>query len=286
MPISILEQPAVAVAATVLAIWQLAVAWRSLRRTTLAAPLFWLVVAVAAQALCVGLHSNDRTTNLYLAFSAAVLLTTPGLAVLGAKRPQSTAWQLIVAAWVGVMLMPVGRGLMLQSEPDVPMLVRVLIVGVLAVGLFNYLPTSYRLATVPAAAAFAASFAPWLFGEGALPSRQSAVWSLIGINAALLIALLIARRRPVAPPGIRRLWIDFRDAYGAAWALRVLERLNLTTNKPPTSCELRWSGQLDVPGDVDGSRVNREIEVERALKSLLRRFLSRDWIAHRQSTDD
>src|SRR5690348_15719242 len=83
----------------------LASGFRALRGTTLRAPWWWAAgsfVAVAASEIAIVLIDFDGrggASQLRLAASTTTLL--PTLALLGAKRPQDRAWQLIVLSfWV------------------------------------------------------------------------------------------------------------------------------------------------------------------------------------------
>ena len=70
-------------------------------------------------------------------------------------------------------------------------------------------------------------------------------------------------------------WCDFRDMYGSLWALRVSERVNVAGRAAEMEVSLGWHGIQGVPPGADSTALDRH------LKSLLRRFVSREWIARR-----
>ena len=91
------------------------------------------------------------------------------------------------------------------------------------------------------------------------------------------------------------MWLDFRDAYGLVWALRVQERFNATAAKNGWPIRLTWrrmvsadAARLPRPGvaarspDPSATQDHMDEAVARGLASLLRRFVSRKWISQRQ----
>ncbi|MCO6456862.1 MAG: hypothetical protein J5I93_16310, partial [Pirellulaceae bacterium] len=109
-----------------------------------------------------------------------------------------------------------------------------------------------------------------------------------GALACLLGGLLWAAWRNVRPPladrrDRDRVWLDFRDQFGAFWALRVAERMNVALAQQRWPLVLGWSGfsrSEHSAGEGDLSPAT-PAAVDATLHSLLRRFVSRDWIAAR-----
>ncbi|MES1213155.1 MAG: hypothetical protein ABUL64_01075, partial [Singulisphaera sp.] len=96
---------------TAMILASLAVARRYVRGTTLVAPWCWAIVAVALVAAVDGaaLLSGSGMTPAWLSaarYLAAIATFCPLMAVLGAKRPQDRAWQLIVLALWFVLALP------------------------------------------------------------------------------------------------------------------------------------------------------------------------------------
>ncbi|HEY2841351.1 MAG TPA: hypothetical protein VGJ26_19495, partial [Pirellulales bacterium] len=96
---------------------------RQLRGTTLTAPLAWGGLALTA--ICgvelLALAAGEESAIEWLQsarFVAAVSSLCPAIALLGAKRPQSRAWQFIVLTLLGILALPALFSLLLHyGEP-------------------------------------------------------------------------------------------------------------------------------------------------------------------------
>jgi hypothetical protein len=92
-------------------------------------------------------------------------------------------------------------------------------------------------------------------------------------------------RRPTQAASWDRLWIDFRNTFGAVWGLRVMERFNVALRANDCALQLTWHGLEPEQSDPAGSSVSLRPEIETAvarhLRPLLRRFVSDAWIASR-----
>jgi hypothetical protein len=260
-----------------------------LRDTTLAWPLAW----------CVGAWLLFTQAMLFLSQSdfpqyvAAVAAITPSLAMLGAKRPQNGAWQFIVVTLVGVLLFPILRGYAFGNyRTDVHPLFRWLIAIHIVVGVVNHLATRYAIPALLIGAAQYFICSPYLpFATN--PGWGEYYYAMMLIVGGCYSATWIAMRGPAgAPiPGTSRLWRDFRDAYGLVWGLRVAERLNAAAAKHRWRVEFTWSGIVGDPhselrslsGELLLVKLDPEVRhrVERELRSMMRRFVSHDWIARR-----
>ncbi|MGC3967193.1 MAG: hypothetical protein QM775_07425 [Pirellulales bacterium] len=143
MPATIVDFPlfSLVVALGVFATAALAWATWSFRDSTLRAPLAWAWIAWGYLNL-VG-HSEERP-GAYAVYIAAVLAIAPLLAVLGAKRPQNTAWQFIVLTMVGVLMLPVVQGWAYGDVvPHVHALFQWLIAAHILLAAANYLATRF-----------------------------------------------------------------------------------------------------------------------------------------------
>lgn len=268
-----------------------------LRGTTLLAALFWAVIAWSFMGLRLLMPLESQT---YLHYVSGVLIVVPVLAALGAKRPQNGAWQFIVLTLVGVLLLPVLQGWAYGDlVPHVHPLFRWLVIGHVVLGVGNYIVTRYWLSA-------------FLFGCGAARieiSQRSTIWtawddgvfeSLVYFMIALVCAWIVSRRAAKRGLGLQHLWRNFRDAYGAVWALRVAERLNAAAKQHGWPVEFTWGGILvfgRTPTDNGSTKPNEpappseaaldaldpEIRhrIERELRSMLRRFVSHEWIVSR-----
>src|SRR5262249_48923881 len=80
-----------------------------------------------------------------------------------------------------------------------------------------------------------------------------------------------------------RIWLDFRDSFGALWAARVQQRLNASAT------DFGWPVVLSLGGfhsSVNADKLDKMPPqvagaVEHALRSLLWRFVSPQWMDER-----
>jgi hypothetical protein len=250
-----------------------------------------------------------------LRYAAAVLIFTPTMALLGAKRPQNLAWQFVVITLWGVLALPAfelwlrGRG----EELVVDVVRSWFLVVMIAVGAVNHLPTRFGLAAVQYAAAQAVLLWPQVPFAGSSAARPP-IWLAIGL---IFTSALTARRGTgVATPNasVRGdgqplpswsiIWREFRDWYGAVWGVRVMERVNASVAMHNWPISLGWKGFLwrdatpqaegrsqGAAGDPSGDRgagpiatglaIEQQAVIEQSLRNLLRRFVSSQWIETR-----
>lgn len=245
--------------------------------TTLVAPAAWAVGSLAI----LGVVDLMVATNLALSsatldawrYLAMTSVFCPLMAVLGAKRPQHRGWQWIVLSLWVVLALPVGEAVLLWNGGtlDIGPFRQWMIVILVVVGLGNYGLTRFSLATVIAAGGQLALFYPSLPIVGG-PNVSTWSWGIWLISAAIVLAWWQTRRAPTGDSW-DGLWIDFRNAFGLVWGLRVMERINATSRICDWNVELGWYGfQTEVPfGESAG-------ELERTFRTLLRRFVSPEWI--------
>jgi hypothetical protein len=112
--------------------------------------------------------------------------------------------------------------------------------------------------------------------------HQRDVIVALALFATTIVMVCIGwpRRRPAKSP-LDRVWLDFRDAYGAVWGLRVQQRVNQAAAMYGWNLRLDWQGFTS----LDGAVISRETEksVRDNLANLLRRFVSPAWIAEQRS---
>ncbi len=206
-----------------------------------------LVVALAswatlAAALIGGVFDTDygnRTTwQEPLAMLVAMTAVLPGIAVLGAKRPQHVAWQWIVLSLWVVLILPAAQWLALGGEPSVHPARRWFLLALVAIGVANYLPTRHTVA------ALLFGFAQWLLLRPYLPWPVPSGPPLAEVGVILVVVALGALWRPMRSPAgqdpLDRLWRDFCDFYGLLWGLRVAERFNEQAAKSGLPVRLGW----------------------------------------------
>jgi hypothetical protein len=261
---------------------------RFVHGTTLVAPWRWSIVALAALAATElgGVWYTAESLPGWMVparFIAAMATFCPVVAVLGAKRPQDRAWQLIVLSLWFVLSLPAlqdvlyhyGQGVSLDAAW------RWFIAILIAVAWVNYLPTRHW----PSGALYGvaqivllADFLPWPLPVGVADRfRVSTALALFGLSGAL-VAIAWPRRR-LRGGAVDRLWSDFRDSYGMLWSVRIRDRATSlsrpagspSTSEVPSSCDARQASiAREDPRDV-----------ERALIAHLQRFVSREWIDSR-----
>ncbi len=314
----------------------------SLRGTTLVAPSAWAAAAfalLAAAELAAWSFADHPIWISHLRFLAAGATFCPLMALLGAKRPQDRGWQFVVLSLLGLIVF---YGLTeLAYRPDRPpalhWVVRwLLIAPLVTIGLLNHLLTRYWLPAILVAVGQVLLLSPqfpelqgWLpawLTEGPRAGDAVALVGIACLSAAALVVCLagfpgrrrVAELARVQPPrslatsatnesGFDRVWLDFRDAYGALWGLRVAARFNQSAQQLGWGVRLGWRGleatvgphgdrsrgrvsprlvfasRRDVATCLDPSR--HEQAMRQVLQSLLRRFVDADWLAARWRED-
>lgn len=215
-----------------------------------------------------------ETTSDALRYASAMATFCPLMAILGAKRPQNRGWQFIVLTLWIVLVLPVGETLLIWrgGTLDPGPIRRWLTVILLFLGLANYLPTRFAIAAIWVTLGQSLLLMTHLpFGRTLPDSHVTA--GCAAIAAGMTSAWFVARRGPRC--GWDGIWLDFRDAFGLVWSLRVMERLNVTARLSQWNSVLTWSG-FRPPIETSRHRT-----IERALKTVLRRFVSNDWIEQR-----
>jgi hypothetical protein len=201
-----------------------------------------------------------------------------------------------VVSLVAVLISPALGALL--DRPQAPLRLHAVwssfVLILLAVGLFNTLPTRYWLT---GAACFAGQ---WLLlaTTGAMPafvrgiawmdnSQQAALAAMcLGASDVFRTWLPLPRRvKPVDP--LDQMWLDFRDSFGTAWALRVAERFNTAAAMYGWTQRLAWRGltKTEAARDAAGRETESHTpsaEASRAMRKvlhgLLRRFVSPQWM--------
>lgn len=261
--------------------------------TTLIAPSRWMIIAICcliAVILYCSLGNATPSTAEALRYLAATSTFCPLMAILGAKRPQNIGWQWIVGTLWIVLILPVGEMFFLWrgGAMDVGPARSWLLVILLFVGLTNYSLTKF---VVPA---IFATVGQGLLLLAHLPivGRESERGFLIGcllIVAAIGLAWFQTRSQP-SNGGWSLVWTEFRNVFGLVWGLRVMERVNSTAKLCNWSNELTWFGfTQDGPQENDGNspdQTKEREEVERSMRTLLRRFVSAEWIDRRHGTSE
>jgi hypothetical protein len=249
---------------------------RRVRGTTLVAPLTWALFSLLSVIAMAGTEaSRQLSSGEHWRYLAAVTTLTPFVALLGAKRPQNRAWQLIVASLLGLLWLQSLRAVLLDpSLPPLPHAAwRWFLAVILAAELANYLPTRHAFTAVVVFGGQACLL------SGQLPLvpewfHPAPVGGLGLIATGILLATALGRRPRRGLSLQDAAWLRFRDAFGALWALRVAERVNALARLQGWATHLGWQGFRPVTGKA-ADRVSDEpatAAVEQAFSRILWRF--------------
>lgn len=249
----------------------------------------WAVVAALALAADAGWQAGgwlvDPAARASSRLVVAALAVCPAMSLLGAKRPQHGVWQLIVATLAAVLAMPAVSATLVRpgSLPDIHALERFFLPVLVAVGWLNFIATRRGLAASMVAAGQIGLMWSFLPGGSAAepPSGASDAVSAGALAAGAIVAAVQAaagqRKRGVAAAGLAAVvdppFLAVRETFGAAWTLRICERFNTIAAARGWPCRLRFGGL-----DAGGGSGSWEREAVRCLRSILRRFVSADWI--------
>lgn len=264
----------------------IASAWARINKTTLTGPWCWSLLSLGAIAAVEGLVAGGlvRQSAEAWRFAASVGIFSPWMSLIGAKRPQDQPWHFIVASLWGIQALPAAEALFLR--PGQPLAIidfrAFFLMVLICLSLLIHLPTRFWWTALLAAGGQLLLLWSYLPFDTTPPTAFHVVGAAVLFLAAALVALLNVRRPRAALP-FDRLWQDFRDAFGALWAVRVMERVNASAAMYDWPVRLTWSG---FRAAEDLSRV-AEIppaiapDVQRVLVNLLRRFVSHGWIEQR-----
>lgn len=284
---------ALAVLMALLLVWR----WRAIHGTTLTGPWGWTLSFYLMVLLgCLGGVDWSSATWAYVFGTASFC---PMMALLGAKRPQDKGWPLVVATLWVMLILPAIELLVLRPTEVLALhwVFQLFLAGMILLGVTNLALGRFCVEAV-------------LIGVGQLITLSQHVlyWPLplhpatglwvgsLGLAIALIRYLPDRRQLPQQD----RWWLDFRDLFGAMWALRVMERVNSVAQSQQLRLTLTWWGFQPAMHAEDGQRLgdadrpegrdsaespaieSRDLElIEKAFRSMLWRFVSEPWIAAR-----
>jgi hypothetical protein len=262
---------AIEVAVYLSSAYPVARAWLSNRSTTMVHALSWTVAAWLAWFGALLLDgTNGAATVRYLALC---LTGCAGIAVLGARRPIVGAWNFVLLALIGVLLLPLLENALL-STPLLDPLRLIFAMGTVLVGVLNYLPTRFCLAAMLVGTAcflVLLALAGWPENED---HRSFLTHLSYWFLAAACWSALFARQPHWAEVAVfDREWMMFRDRFGLMWGQRVREQFNRAVANAGWPVYLRWRGLRKTAREAVLSGADQVAIVE-TLRVILKRFHS------------
>jgi len=223
-------------------------------------------------------------------FAAACGTFCPLVAIVGAKRPQHQAWNLVVLTLWGLLALPAAEVLLLQPGQQLEInsfrswfLVALLLAELINFGFTRFWPATLWL--IGAQLILLWNYLPWgrLTPITSLAELDRCAMGCLLLSTAFFQAFVTSRQPTDASDRFDRLWLDFRDSFGLFWALRLMERVNDTARQANWDFDLGWTGFRTKQDFAPLSELPAEIEqpLRNTLQGLLRRFVSEEWIAER-----
>jgi len=249
------------------------------RQSTLVGPALWLAAAIVAVAVwpLVATETSDDSDAIGRLMVGGLFMT-PTIALLGAKRPQNKAWQWIVLSAWGVLVLPAAEAWLYRREVDVGVVRSWFMAILIALGLFNHVFTRYWPAAVGMSVIQSLTLSPFL----PIPFMCAGEAWVRCAAVVLIVATFAVRRGRSYGTGLERVWFDFRDGFGAVWALRVVQRFQVSAEQNQWSVRLGWYGCETATGERGHLvRLSPTEPAARELRSLLLRFVSPAWLAQR-----
>jgi hypothetical protein len=215
---------------------------------------------------------------------AGGLTLCPALSLMGAKRPQDRAWNWVVLALWGLLILPVAvswyrpTATPLAAYGPLAYFLWVLI----ALGFVNLIATRFWLVALLLATgqvAYLASHLPF----APAPSAWGPAIGNVCLAGSLPLAALLSRRESPAAIPLDRAWLDFRDTFGLFWSLRLQERVNDAAMKLDWPVRLTWFGFVAASDGRPMTNWPSDLQraVRQTLQGLLRRFVSPRWLSAR-----
>jgi len=276
------------IACALFAVGFAALVWRkrTLAGTTLVAPWWWsLAVLVSLTAVeAIAAVTSTATWVAPLRYLAAMSTFTPIMALLGAKRPQDRGWQFIVLSLWGILSLPAFEWLLFGGVAEIHPARFWFLIILIGVGATNHVGTRWWPASLFYSAGQVVLLLPYFSATPPLAPHLAAWLGTACIVASWALMALDWPRARAARTSLDRVWIDFRDAFGAVWALRVAERINSSAAMYDWPVALGWQGFVRrLTSGEAGHETAREVvdvppAVEESLRTILRRFVSAEWI--------
>jgi hypothetical protein len=241
-----------------------------------------VVVAAVSSLPSVGVSLPYRGALQYL---TVVLMLSPPICTLGARKPGSRAWQFfVILPMIVVLMWPVTGQLLASRGREAVILGAPATVGILFVLLMSAgtgIGTSMSLPVGLSLLAALCSLAPsagWVSAESTL-----SLWTPILLVAAQALTIRTIRFRQQqiteagsVPSRTTAVWYLFQDLYGLLWATRVMERVNQFAPRE------NWNVTLTIDGFQRRDQMPVEAgDLAQPIASfgwVLRRFADEHWL--------
>ncbi len=237
-----------------LAVINLGLAYQTLAGVSLRPSVVWAMLAAILAAIgqaradtLIPGHPREAIFT-HLAFLATLAAL---VSVLGARRPGEKAWAILCGLFIGIGLLPLLEGMALSKRFDILDRLRLdspwnwFLGLVIFAGISNYIPTKHFKSSVVLGSGLVYHLILIWKPDGRAVWRGES-WLILPwcISMSVLLSAVRFRSRSVSPEpdSFHALWLPFRDAWGAAWALRVLERFNQAAVKNQWPMRLQWFG--------------------------------------------
>ena len=253
--------------------------------------IFVAVVWAAAWSLSAYCFADRTVVQDQWWYWTAVVSLVPPIAVLGAKRPGSEAWNyfvlvplVLVLGWPALTVWTAqGPGALRVETP-----VLIGFVLVLVMGCGNYVATRLAFPSLLYALSVVLVLAP-CSTVSAGSGVSAGGFRLAGV-VSLLLAVgwgrLILRRPTRQVNGPDRVWNDFREMFGIVWMKRAMDRINEEFAERE-----QWPARLGTDGlewsgtPTEEQRRHVEARLAYAMHWMLRRFVDPEWIDRRLGND-
>lgn len=223
----------------------------------------------------------------------AVLSLIPPIAVLGARRPGSDAWNFFVLVPLVFVLGWPALTVWTGHGPEALRVEAPVLIGfvlVLVMGCGNYISTRLAIPALLYALGVTLVLAPCstLSTTAGLSTETFRVLGTLAMLQSTFWGGWVLRSDDEASPaGPELVWHDFREMFGIVWTKRALDRINEEFAERE-----HWParlGPLGLEWTTPPDPLTQQQTEERliyALKWLLRRFVSPDWIDERLTSDE
>ena len=255
------------------AIYPLGRAYQANRQTSLLHSIHWAIAAWAAWGFAIASAANwpllSATASCHLALS---MTGCAAVAVLGARRPGGAAWNFVVVALLAVDVLPVAESQLTGGILQLNNYRLACLVGPLAVGVLNYLPTSLAPAALALLLGCALQLASLVGSDHADQTHRltlEAGWIALALTPWIAFTSLRATKPPASE--FDRIWIDFRNRFGFVWAQRLREQFNRSAANARWPVVLRWQGIRLLPGSSP-PEPSAQTAMLGVLHALLKRF--------------